>query len=160
MRIGLFIGRFQPLHKGHLEVLSKALKSVDRLIVVIGSSQASDARNCFTLAERKKMVRAAITPFRIIALRDYPDDAMWTKALLRLVGHVDVVFCSNAHVRRLLRSQGIAVVPSKSRHRMHGTAIRKKILLGKDWQKDVPKQVAALITQKHQRRLQKLYKRP
>lgn len=39
-RIGVVIGRFQPLHKAHLsEVLLPALKQVDTLIILLGSSR-------------------------------------------------------------------------------------------------------------------------
>ncbi|HDM88409.1 MAG TPA: nicotinamide-nucleotide adenylyltransferase, partial [Candidatus Bathyarchaeota archaeon] len=41
MRRGLFIGRFQPPHLGHLHAIKQALEECDELIIVIGSSQYS-----------------------------------------------------------------------------------------------------------------------
>ena len=38
---GVFIGRFQPFHNGHLEAIKKLLIEVDELIIMIGSSQYS-----------------------------------------------------------------------------------------------------------------------
>ncbi|MFB0514560.1 MAG: adenylyltransferase/cytidyltransferase family protein, partial [Candidatus Bathyarchaeia archaeon] len=36
---GLFVGRFQPIHKGHVKAISDILKQVDELVIVIGSAQ-------------------------------------------------------------------------------------------------------------------------
>ncbi len=154
MKVGLFIGRFQPLHKGHLAVIQKALKKVDRLLVVIGSAQQKlDARNCFTLAERKKMLHACCPSVQIITLCDYKDNTQWVHELLKKTGHVDVLFCSNALVRELLSKCGMQMFPSTSRYSVHGTIIRKCMVAGKKWEHYVPTNVAALITDKQIRRL-------
>ncbi|MEM0023032.1 MAG: adenylyltransferase/cytidyltransferase family protein, partial [Archaeoglobaceae archaeon] len=45
----LFIGRFQPYHLGHHEVVKKILEEVDELIIGIGSAQESHSlENPFT----------------------------------------------------------------------------------------------------------------
>ncbi len=36
--LGFLIGRFQPFHKGHLNLLNTALDLSDKVIVFIGSS--------------------------------------------------------------------------------------------------------------------------
>jgi bifunctional NMN adenylyltransferase/nudix hydrolase len=55
------IGRFEPFHNGHLSIVRRALKSCDRLIVLIGSAQsARSIRNPFSSTEREVMLRAAI----------------------------------------------------------------------------------------------------
>ena len=57
---GVFIGRFQPLHRGHEHVIARTLEQVERLIVLIGSANvARDPRNPFTYAEREAMLRSA-----------------------------------------------------------------------------------------------------
>ncbi len=38
-RRGIFVGRFQPVHKGHMEVIKGILQDVDELVIIIGSSQ-------------------------------------------------------------------------------------------------------------------------
>ena len=35
----VFIGRFQPFHQGHLQVIQSGLEQADKLIVLIGSSR-------------------------------------------------------------------------------------------------------------------------
>jgi bifunctional NMN adenylyltransferase/nudix hydrolase len=54
----VFIGRFQPFHKGHALVIDTALNLAKNVIVLAGSSnRARDARNPFTFAERAQMIR-------------------------------------------------------------------------------------------------------
>ena len=53
----LIIGRFQPLHNGHLEVIRKVASECDRMIIGIGSAQYSHLTdNPFTAGERYLMV--------------------------------------------------------------------------------------------------------
>ena len=58
---GLYVGRFQPFHLGHLDAIKYALKQADELVIVIGSAQYShNANNPFTAGERLIMVRQAL----------------------------------------------------------------------------------------------------
>lgn len=67
--LGVFIGRFQPLHAGHEHVVREALKQAGRLIVLIGSANRSrDFRNPFTFDERVEMF-ARVFPGEIRAGR-------------------------------------------------------------------------------------------
>jgi bifunctional NMN adenylyltransferase/nudix hydrolase len=57
----VFIGRFQPLHHGHLSVIRDALRQADHLVVLVGSAnEARSVRNPFTAAERAEMIRACL----------------------------------------------------------------------------------------------------
>jgi len=59
-RVGLYPGTFDPIHNGHLDVLSRAVKLVDKL--VIGVAINSDKGPMFSLAERVEMARSATEP--------------------------------------------------------------------------------------------------
>ncbi len=51
------IGRFQPFHKGHLEIIKTILKDNDHVIIGIGSAQFSHTlTNPFTAGERYLMI--------------------------------------------------------------------------------------------------------
>ncbi|MFT6836049.1 MAG: bifunctional NMN adenylyltransferase/nudix hydrolase, partial [Francisellaceae bacterium] len=53
----VFIGRFQPFHKGHLHNIKSALEISEKLILIIGSaSRARSIKNPFTFDERKSMI--------------------------------------------------------------------------------------------------------
>lgn len=56
-KLAVVIGRFQPLHNGHLELLDKAYELADEVLVLIGSShQPRNLKNPFTFCERASMI--------------------------------------------------------------------------------------------------------
>jgi len=58
---GLYVGRFQPFHLGHLSAVKSVLKDVEELVIVIGSAQYSHTTaNPFTAGERLIMIRKAL----------------------------------------------------------------------------------------------------
>ncbi|WP_370235685.1 pantetheine-phosphate adenylyltransferase, partial [Brevundimonas sp.] len=58
MRIGLYPGTFDPVTNGHMDIIGRAVKLVDRL--VIGVAQNDDKGPLFTTAERVEMVQAEV----------------------------------------------------------------------------------------------------
>jgi bifunctional NMN adenylyltransferase/nudix hydrolase len=55
--IAVFIGRFQPFHKGHKSVVDQALSHADDVIVLIGSAfRPRSPKNPFTFEERRDMI--------------------------------------------------------------------------------------------------------
>lgn len=59
-RIGLYPGTFDPITNGHIDVIARASKLVDRL--VIGVAVNIGKGPIFTLEERVELVRAEVTP--------------------------------------------------------------------------------------------------
>ena len=59
MKKGLILGRFQPFHLGHLNVINEVIKEGLLPIIGIGSSQEGNTvNNPFTSKERIEMIRA------------------------------------------------------------------------------------------------------
>ena len=57
--VGVFIGRFQPFHLGHLHNIRVGLASCEKMVLIIGSAfRSRSIKNPFTFAERKKMILA------------------------------------------------------------------------------------------------------
>lgn len=82
------IGRFQPFHNDHLEVVKHALEIAPMVIIVIGSShQAPSIRNPFSLRERMDMIEDTLSDqekrrLRIVGVRDYYyNDNAWLAAV-------------------------------------------------------------------------------
>ncbi len=56
----VLIGRFQPLHNAHLEIIKRATALTDQLVIITGSAaQPRTYKNPFTSKERERMIRAA-----------------------------------------------------------------------------------------------------
>lgn len=53
----VLIGRFQPLHSAHLEIIKRATALTDQLVIIVGSAnQPRTYKNPFTFDERKRMI--------------------------------------------------------------------------------------------------------
>lgn len=69
---GVILGRFNPLHKGHVHLIQEALKRCQNVLVFIGSSQESrTSRNPFSYEERKAMLEKVFG--KAIAIEPLPD---------------------------------------------------------------------------------------
>jgi len=62
MRIGLYPGTFDPVTNGHIDIIKRAVKLVDRL--VIGVARNDDKGPLFTTDERVEMLREAVAGLR------------------------------------------------------------------------------------------------
>ena len=58
MRTVIYPGSFDPLTNGHLDVIARATKLFDRVIVAVARSESKNP--LFTLEEREQMVRHAV----------------------------------------------------------------------------------------------------
>jgi bifunctional NMN adenylyltransferase/nudix hydrolase len=88
----VFIGRFQPPHLSHIELMKIALEQSKELIILAGSSmQPRTIRNPWTWMERDEMIRAAI-PHElhdrtiVMPLHDVMyNDQKWTQSVQNIV---------------------------------------------------------------------------
>lgn len=62
--LGVFVGRFQPVHDGHLFCIREGLKHARYLMIVIGSAENARRPDFlpFTAHERQEMITLALTP--------------------------------------------------------------------------------------------------
>jgi len=83
----IYIGRFEPVHNGHMALLQRALDSARQVIVVVGSAwQARSPKNPFSWQERESMLRAALpetdrSRVQVLPMRDYYNEAVWVQAV-------------------------------------------------------------------------------
>jgi bifunctional NMN adenylyltransferase/nudix hydrolase len=57
----IFIGRFQPPHRGHVDVLQQALRQADRVCVLIGSTdKPRTVKDPFSFDERREMIASVL----------------------------------------------------------------------------------------------------
>ncbi|HHT75825.1 MAG TPA: nicotinamide-nucleotide adenylyltransferase [Methanomassiliicoccaceae archaeon] len=149
----LLIGRFQPFHIGHLEVIKTISRQCDRLIVGIGSAQLSHTfENPFTAGERHLMINRALHDegldnYFLVPMVDINRYAVWVAHVQSLVPPFQDVYTNNPLTRRLFEEAGYNVrsAPLFNREVYSGTEIRKRIISGKEWEHLVPKGVAETI---------------
>jgi nicotinamide-nucleotide adenylyltransferase len=152
---GLFVGRFQPFHKGHLQAVKEILNEVDELIVVVGSAQYSHrVDNPFTTGERIMMIRKALEEEKvdlkriwIVPVPDVHIHMVWVSVVEGYTPRFDVVYSNEPLTRRLFIEAGYEVkpIPFHKREIYSATEIRKRMLSGENWEELVPKSVASLI---------------
>jgi len=152
---GLFVGRFQPFHFGHLAAIKYVLKKVDELVIVIGSAQYSHRRNNpFTAGERLVMVRKALeeagvdcSKIWIVPVPDVHLHMLWVSSVEGYTPKFDVVYSNEPLTRRLFMEAGYEVksIPFHKRKFYSSTEVREELLKGESWEKLVPKSVADFI---------------
>ncbi|MCK4588828.1 MAG: nicotinamide-nucleotide adenylyltransferase [Nanoarchaeota archaeon] len=147
--IALFIGRFQPFHKGHLAAMKQMAKEVDKIIIGIGSSQyLNEADNPFSAEERIEMIKAALGEdfdYEIILIPDINDDERWVEHVCDLVPEFDVVYTGNSHTKMLFEDAGISVKDIELVPGINGTTIRDMIINNEDYSELIPVRVLEIL---------------
>jgi nicotinamide-nucleotide adenylyltransferase len=152
---GLYVGRFQPFHLGHLDAIKHALKEVDELIIVIGSAQYShNANNPFTAGERLVMVRQALleagvddSTFWIVPVPDVHLHMLWVSAVEGYTPKFNAVYSNEPLTKRLFMEAGYEVktIPLFERKVYTSTVVREKMVKDDSWTELVPKSIAVFI---------------
>lgn len=152
---GLYVGRFQPFHLGHLHAIKYVLSQVDEVIIVIGSAQYSHRLdNPFTAGERVTMVRRALdeakisqSKYWIIPIRDMHVHMMWVAEVRGYTPKFESVYSNEPLTHRLFKEAGFPVkpIPFNKRHLYLATEIRERMLRNKSWTELVPTSVTGYI---------------
>ncbi|KAA0009298.1 MAG: nicotinamide-nucleotide adenylyltransferase [Thermoplasmata archaeon] len=146
----LFIGRFQPFHLGHVEIL----KNFDfEYVIAIGSAYESYTKeNPFTAGERYEMIyeamnEANIKKFYIVPVPDINRYGVYVKHLADLTPSFDKVITNKKVIREIFEREGYEVIstPLYKRKEYRGEVIRKRIAKKMPWEHLVPKSVANYI---------------
>lgn len=152
MTRGLYLGRFQPYHLGHHQVLSQIAKEVDEIIICIGSAQKShEIENPFTAGERMLMISNALEEFDIkhyvIPIEDIQRNSLWVSHVKSMVPPFETAYTNNPLVIELFSEAGIEVrqSPLFKRDSYSGTEIRRKMLSEDNWEHFVPEKVVGII---------------
>ena len=127
---GILIGRMQPVHNGHMEVIKQILKEVDEIIIGIGSAQLShELKDPFTAGERIVM--------------------MSPSHVKMLTPPFSIVYSGNPLVKQLFCEEGYEVRQPPLYDRLHlsGSEVRRRILNDENWQELVPQASVDLITE-------------
>jgi nicotinamide-nucleotide adenylyltransferase len=151
-KTALVIGRFQPMHFGHLLAIKEILGMHAKLILVIGSSQESRTKkNPFSAKERKAMISGCLKEEGLLGrtaiylLPDQNNHPKWVEKVLGIAKKAQVVYSGNWLVQSLLKPK-YEVHTMKSDVKISATDIRGMISRGDPkWKKYVPKTICAYL---------------
>src|SRR5215203_3629350 len=161
----IVIGRFQPLHLAHQDLIQYSLTLAEKVIVILGSARsAPDVKNPFTPAMREEIIRACFPQAekRLVfrSVRDYPyNDHVWTAEIQNTVAEItdedgkDSAKISIVGFFKDKSSYYLNLFPQwnfeefycadKERLSLNASEIREKYFSGgDDWQQLVPPTVA------------------
>lgn len=149
----LFIGRFQPFHNGHLNILQTLSSQFDEIIIGIGSSQYENTiENPFSFEERKKMIQTSLQKeniynFKILAIPDIHNPPQWVNHVLSIVADFDIVISNNQLTQQLFKDKGYHIKETRNfkRHCYSGLEIRNRMIQNKPWVELVPPPVAQIL---------------
>ena len=154
MRIGLYPGTFDPITNGHLDIIGRAVKLVDRL--VIGVARNDDKGPLFTTDQRVEMVRAEVRRFGPqVEVRAFSSllmhfaeelDATVIVRGLRAVADFEYEFQMTAMNQRLNADIETVFLMADPRHQAIASRLVKEIArLGGDIESFVSPAVAAAV---------------
>lgn len=152
---GLMMGRFQPFHLGHLDLVQQILKECDEVIILVTSAQFNYLeKDPFTAGERIEMIHNSLKDSSvdlsrciILSLENQFNIATWGSYLGSMLPHFEKVYSGNDYVKMLLEDSNIDVIKPTflDRDAYNATKIRSMIISGENWEKFVPLAVSTFI---------------
>jgi nicotinamide-nucleotide adenylyltransferase len=151
--IGIFIGRFQPFHLGHLDAIRWICKRVELLYIVVSESHNGDTEsNPYSRVQREQMIKnsldaGGIRNYQLVYVPDFDTVDEWVDAIRKQAPDFDTVFTGNPWVDRCFKARGFAVEhqPQFQPERFNATRIRRMIAEDGPWQGLVPKATTGII---------------
>jgi len=161
VKTGLFVGRFQPFHLGHLDIVKKILAENERIIIAIGSAEKNYVpENPLTAGERVLVIdetlkAARVNPARytIIPVRNIDNYALWVDHLNLYVPPYNTIYTGSNIVKACYEATAgkHKLVQVKRVRPVSGTALRNSMLKdpkdksSRDWEKLVHPRTAELL---------------
>ncbi|MDH3204574.1 MAG: nicotinamide-nucleotide adenylyltransferase [Nitrosopumilus sp.] len=149
------MGRFQPFHLGHLDLVKQILDECDEVIIAVTSSQFNYLeKDPFSAGERMEMIHNSLkdasinlTRCFVVSLENQFNIAMWGSYLKSALPHFDKVYSGNDYVSMLLSDSGINVVKPVflDVSQYNATKIRQMIISDENWKDFVPNAVYELL---------------
>ncbi|MCX8147057.1 MAG: adenylyltransferase/cytidyltransferase family protein [Candidatus Woesearchaeota archaeon] len=155
--IGLYIGRFQPFHNGHLKLIKDSIKSLnlEKIIIVVAIPLRKTERDPFSADDRIEMIKRAleeenINNFYLTKLKDIPSDDEYVNHVRENVPPFNVVIVGESKLNeKLFKKAGFKVITSERLLGISSTMIRELMRKNNEkWKDYVPKAVADYIKKK------------
>lgn len=152
-RKGLIIGRFQPLHKGHLQIFKEIEEDCDAIIIGVGSAQIErEMKNPLSGGERIKMIKKTldnrnIGPYEIYPIPDIDCYPAWPYYVKSILPHFDCLYAYSNETLRLFEDTRTKIkrVEEYNKEKWSSTEVRRRIREGEKWKQLVPKEVSEFL---------------
>ena len=159
-RLAVYTGEFDPVHYGHLDVIQRGSRLVDRLIVGVGDNPEKSP--LFSVAERVEMLKLVVAdlpnvevqPFAGLAVRFVRD--VGSRIILRGIRTTsDMEYEFTMSLTNLALDSEIETVFLMAREmfsHISGTLLRQIAALGGDLTKFVPPQIKEALQKRAKER--------
>lgn len=152
-KIGLFIGRFQPFHLGHIDAIRQAKEyGVTEFFIGIGSANKEHtAENPFTYEEREMMISKLLETlkikFTIYPIPDMESDEDRKNHIIRNLPKFDVIISGNARTTSIFKKTEYPICTVKISKEIKATTIRHLLYIGEaeELKKLLPTQILAYL---------------
>ena len=163
MRVGLYPGTFDPVTNGHLDIIGRAVKLVDRLVIGVAVNEGKGPM--FTLEERVEILREETARFGGAEVVVQPFESLLVHFArevgasvivrgLRAVADFEYEFQMTAMNQQLARDIETVFLMADPRHQAVASRLVKEIArLDGDITAFVPPQVAARVRAKIERQV-------
>ncbi|MFO7793728.1 MAG: adenylyltransferase/cytidyltransferase family protein [Candidatus Nanohaloarchaea archaeon] len=147
-----FLGRFQPFHLGHYNVVDEEKDNYEDFTVIVGSPERSRTeRNPLTFEERKNLIKACFPEVKGIGIEDTEEkpqesdpetseNQKWAEEFKEK--GFDVIISGNDKVKEIIEKHTDIQVerPEMFSERIYsGTEVRRRINSGEEWRYLTPK---------------------
>jgi pantetheine-phosphate adenylyltransferase len=161
--VAVYPGTFDPVHRGHLDIISRGSKVFNRLIVGVGVNP--DKAPFFTLRERVELVRAVVAPFPNVEVQSFEDLAVafarraGAKVMLR--GLRTTSDMENEFIMSLMNLnldpdiETVFLMARESYSHVSSTLLRQIATFGGNLEKFLPPEVKAALEQRVRERKQR-----
>lgn len=151
---GLFMGRFQPFHLGHLTAVKAILDDLPEAIIGVAAVEANLSwQNPFSCGERMEMIWGSLdrderSRCLVVPVPDNQNNVVWLGYLRQYVPPFTVSLTNNPLQTLIMRAAGIEVrpIPLLRRSELQGSIIRELLAAGDArWETLVPEGSAGIL---------------
>jgi len=155
-RIAVYPGTFDPVTYGHIDIIKRAAKIYDRVIVAVAHNE--DKNPLFSVEERVFMLKDSVRPLKNVIVDDFNGlvvDYVKSKGSrvmirgLRMISDFESEFQMALTNRKLSEDiETIFMMPNESYSYISSKLMKEAARLGADVKNFIPKKVQVLLKKK------------
>lgn len=148
----LIMGRFQPIHNGHLHLIKKLTDECEELIIAVLVHSGSREINPLTYSERKDMIDAVMKSENILnySVYPFPEQSSYTDYadyVNRMLPRFDLIVTADENMKKTFAMSGFKVRKEKKYQDLDSVGIRKELCQGIINPKHLPKGTTNYLTE-------------